>query len=94
MTRPSEDKSLYRFAYEHDACGVGFLVNLDGKKSHDIIVRSIKVLERLLHRGATGDDNKTGDGAGILIQIPDDFLREEATRLNISLPVFESFFIE
>ncbi|MDP8264478.1 MAG: glutamate synthase large subunit [Candidatus Aceula lacicola] len=80
------NQGLYDSAFEHDSCGVGFLVNIDGRKSHDIIVRSIKVLENLLHRGATGGDAKTGDGAGILIQIPDDFFQKECQALKITLP--------
>ncbi|MFA6379115.1 MAG: glutamate synthase large subunit, partial [Candidatus Omnitrophota bacterium] len=79
-------RGLYKSDYEHDACGVGFLVNIDGRKSHDIVVRAIQVLEKLLHRGATGGDDKTGDGAGILIQIPDTFFRQECTQLKIVLP--------
>jgi glutamate synthase domain-containing protein 2/glutamate synthase domain-containing protein 1/glutamate synthase domain-containing protein 3 len=79
-------QGLYRSSYEHDACGVGFLVNINGQKTHDIVVRSIQVLEKLLHRGATAGDDKTGDGAGILIQIPDAFFRQECTSLKISLP--------
>ncbi|MDD3374125.1 MAG: glutamate synthase large subunit [Candidatus Omnitrophica bacterium] len=79
-------QGMYDPCFEHDSCGVGFLVNIDGRKSHDIVVRSIKVLENLLHRGATGGDGKTGDGAGILIQIPDDFFQKECQALKISLP--------
>ncbi len=77
---------LYQTSYEHDACGVGFLVNLTGKKTHDIVDRSIRVLERLLHRGATGGDAETGDGAGVLFQIPDDFFRQEMLKDHVSLP--------
>jgi len=66
---------LYDFANEHDACGVGFVANINGNKTHKIVQDGIKVLENLMHRGAVGGDNKTGDGAGILMQIPDDFFR-------------------
>ncbi len=79
-------QGLYHPRYEHDACGVGFVANIDGTKSHEIVERGIKVLENLLHRGATGGDEKTGDGAGILVQIPDDFLRRECGVLGLSLP--------
>lgn len=61
---------LYDSAYEHDACGIGFVANIKGQRSHDIIQRGLEVLERMAHRGAEGADNETGDGAGILLQIP------------------------
>ena len=65
---------LYDAAYEHDACGVGMLVNIHGEKSHDIVESALKVLENMRHRGAEGADNKTGDGAGIMLQIPHEFI--------------------
>ncbi len=65
---------LYDAANEHDACGVGMLVNIHGEKSHDIVESALKVLENMNHRGAEGADNKTGDGAGILLQIPHEFI--------------------
>ena len=77
---------LYDPSYEHDACGVGFLANLTGKKSHSILEQGIEVLENLRHRGATGSDAHTGDGAGLLFQIPDTFFREECEKLKIDLP--------
>ncbi|MFA5088650.1 MAG: glutamate synthase large subunit [Candidatus Omnitrophota bacterium] len=77
---------LYDPSLEHDSCGVGFVAHIDGHKNHDIIERAIEVLKKLLHRGATGEDAKTGDGAGILVQIPDDFLRRECKALGLSLP--------
>ncbi|MCD7913839.1 MAG: glutamate synthase large subunit [Tannerellaceae bacterium] len=67
-------RGLYDPAYEHDACGVGMLVNIHGEKSHDIVESALKVLENMRHRGAEGADNKTGDGAGILLQIPHEFI--------------------
>jgi len=79
-------QGLYNPQYEHDACGVGFVANVDGARSHEIVVRGIRVLENLLHRGAAGGDEKTGDGAGILIQIPDEFLQRECGVLGLSLP--------
>lgn len=66
-------EGLYHPAYEHDACGVGFVVNIKGKKSHAIVEQGIQILENLVHRGAAGSDPETGDGAGILIQIPHQF---------------------
>lgn len=77
---------LYDPKYEHDGCGVGFVVNINGTKSHEIIERGIEVMINLLHRGATGGDTKTGDGAGILIQIPDAFLKHDCNSIGISLP--------
>ncbi len=77
---------LYDPRQEHDACGVGFVLNLDGRAEHRIVEKGIEVLENLLHRGATGADPHTGDGAGLLIQIPDAFFREEAKRLGFALP--------
>ena len=65
---------LYNAAYEHDACGVGMVVNIHGNKSHDLVDNALKVLENMRHRGAEGADNKTGDGAGIMLQIPHEFI--------------------
>lgn len=65
---------LYNAEYEHDACGVGMVVNIHGNKSHDLVDNALKVLENMRHRGAEGADNKTGDGAGILLQIPHEFI--------------------
>jgi len=79
-------QGLYDPAFEHDACGVGFVVNINGERSHAMIERGTEVLKKLLHRGATADDNKTGDGAGILIQVPDEFFRAECKALKIALP--------
>ena len=67
-------KGLYDAAYEHDACGVGMVVNIHGNKSHELVDNALKVLENMRHRGAEGADNKTGDGAGILLQIPHEFI--------------------
>jgi len=80
-------QGLYDPANEHDSCGVGFVANVDGKASHRIVADSIEVLKNLVHRGAVGGDQSTGDGAGILIQIPDAFFRKEADRLGLALPV-------
>lgn len=67
-------KGLYNAEYEHDACGVGMVVNIHGNKSHELVDNALKVLENMRHRGAEGADNKTGDGAGIMLQIPHEFI--------------------
>ena len=77
---------LYDNNNEHDACGVGFVANVDGHQTHKIIEQGIKILIRLQHRGAVGGDPNTGDGAGLLIQIPDEFLREKTNDLGFKLP--------
>jgi len=66
-------QGLYDPANEHDACGVGFVVNIKGERSNDIVKKALQVLDNLTHRGACGCDPRTGDGAGILLQIPHDF---------------------
>src|SRR3954454_935544 len=73
--RPTERVGLYDPANEHDACGVAFVARLDGDPTHETVVRAIVALENLEHRGAEGADPNTGDGAGILIQVPDVFFR-------------------
>ncbi|MCD8181897.1 MAG: glutamate synthase large subunit [Bacteroides sp.] len=72
--RQPKQLGLYDASYEHDACGVGMLVNIHGDKSHDLVEAALKVLENMRHRGAEGADNKTGDGAGIMLQIPHEFI--------------------
>ena len=67
---------LYRSEYEHDACGVGMVANLSGEASHDIVAKGMTILKRLMHRGATGNDPETGDGAGLLMKIPHEFFRK------------------
>ncbi len=81
-----KQQGLYNPAFEHDSCGVGFVVNIKGKKSHAIIRNAVEILENLSHRGACGCDPQTGDGAGIMIQMPDAFLRKECAKINITLP--------
>jgi glutamate synthase domain-containing protein 2/glutamate synthase domain-containing protein 1/glutamate synthase domain-containing protein 3 len=83
-------QGLYDPRFEHDACGVGFVCNINGQKSNAIIKQGIEVLRRLSHRGATGADPKTGDGAGILIQMPDEFFRK-ITKGKINLPNLGSY---
>ena len=77
---------LYDPAYEHDACGVGMVADLHGRPDHDIVDRGLTVLERLAHRGASGAEVETGDGAGILVQIPHRFLAAVALDAGFSLP--------
>jgi glutamate synthase (ferredoxin) len=79
-------QGLYDPAYEHDSCGVGFVVDIAGGKSHGIVRKALRVLINLLHRGACGCEPNTGDGAGILVQMPDRFLRRECARLGLTLP--------
>jgi glutamate synthase (NADPH/NADH) large chain len=79
-------QGLYDPSNEHDACGVGFVAHIKGEQSHAIIRQGLRVLENLTHRGAVGADPLAGDGAGILIQIPDAFLREECAGQGIELP--------
>ncbi len=77
---------MYSPAHEHDACGVGFVAHIAGRKSHAIVAQGLKILENLNHRGAVGADRLMGDGAGILVQIPDDFYRAEMATQGIELP--------
>src|SRR5262252_1622893 len=85
-TIPPQAQGLYDPRFEHDACGVGFVVNIKGQRSHAVVERGLEVLINLQHRGACGCEANTGDGAGILIQPPDRFLRKVATALGIGLP--------
>ena len=77
---------LYSPDLEHDSCGVGLVANVKGEKSHQIVTESLQVLINLGHRGACGRDPETGDGAGVLVQMPDAFLRKQCDGLGISLP--------
>ena len=79
-------EGLYDPAYEHEACGVGFVVDMKGRKSHTIVTQALIILKNLLHRGACGCEENTGDGVGILIQMPHAFLARECARLGIELP--------
>src|SRR6476646_7251898 len=79
-------QGLYEPANEHDACGVGFLVDIHGRKSHRIVRDGITALINLNHRGACGCENNTGDGAGILFQMPHHFLKEVCEDCKIPLP--------
>ena len=79
-------QGLYDPAHERDACGVGFIADLKGRKSHQIVSDALKILANLEHRGAVGADPLAGDGAGMLIQIPHDFLKDECRKLGFTLP--------
>ncbi|MFZ9181926.1 MAG: glutamate synthase-related protein, partial [Hylemonella sp.] len=81
-----QENGLYGPSHEHDACGVGFVAHIKGVKTHDIVRGALKILENLDHRGAVGADKLMGDGAGILIQIPDTLYREEMAKLGVELP--------
>ena len=84
--RPPRRQGLYDPMHEHDACGVGFVANINGVASHTIVEQGLQILQNLTHRGACGCDPLTGDGAGILVQVPDAFLRKVCEPLDITLP--------
>jgi glutamate synthase (NADPH/NADH) large chain len=84
--KDAAERGLYQPGKEHDACGVGFIAHLKGVKSHQVIRDGIQMLENLTHRGAVGSDPLMGDGAGILVQIPDRFFREEMAKQGVELP--------
>ncbi len=86
-----KQKGMYTPQYESDACGIGFIANIKGVKSHQLVQDALTMLENMEHRGAIGSDPETGDGAGILIQVPDKFLRAECEKIGINLPVFGSY---
>ena len=81
-----EKQGLYDPMFEHDSCGIGFIANIKGKKSHDIITSAIGILKKLSHRGGVGSEPDTGDGAGILIQIPHNFFKKVCVNEDIKLP--------
>src|SRR5580692_2550439 len=91
MEHPPRRQGLYDPRHEHDACGMGFVVNLDGHKTHEIVQKGIQILINLTHRGACGCDPDTGDGAGVLIQIPHEFFARECAKLGFTLPVPGSY---
>ncbi len=82
----NSEQGLYRKEFEHDACGIGFVASLKGIKSHRIVEDSIKMLIRMDHRGACGCDPNSGDGAGVLLQLPHEFFIEETSKLDFSIP--------
>src|SRR5436190_24403343 len=83
---PPGPLALYDPRNEHDACGVGFVVDIKGRKSHGVIEKGLQILLNLVHRGACGCEANTGDGAGVLVQMPDRFLRKATAHLGIVLP--------
>lgn len=82
----SEEKTMYCRQFEHDACGMGFIAQVKGKASHDLVKRALVMLSRMNHRGGTGAEPDTGDGAGILLAMPDVFFRDYAEKENFILP--------
>jgi glutamate synthase (ferredoxin) len=86
LTRPPGGQGLYDPGFEHDACGVGFLANIKGRQSHAIVRSGLEILVNLDHRGATGAEDNTGDGAGILLQVPHKFLKLVTQDAGITLP--------
>jgi len=86
FTKMPPKQGLYSPEFEHDACGMGFVSHIKGRKSHQIVEQALEVLVNLSHRGASGSEENTGDGAGILIQLPDSFLRQQMAAEGVSLP--------
>jgi len=86
FTKMPEKQGLYSPEFEHDACGMGFVSQIKGQKSHQIVEQALEVLVNLSHRGASGSEENTGDGAGILLQLPDSFLRQKLKSEGVSLP--------
>ena len=86
MNKYPQKQGLYDPLFEHDSCGVGFVVNIKNHKSHKIIQHGLGLLCNLNHRGALGSDPETGDGSGIMIQIPHQFFLEECKSSGINLP--------
>jgi glutamate synthase (NADPH/NADH) large chain len=86
MSYPSTGTGLYDPRFEHDACGIGFVASIRGHKSHQHISDALTVLENMEHRGACGCENNTGDGAGILLQMPHEFFFDECLKMGIQLP--------
>ena len=88
MSETIQKNGLYNPEFEHDACGIGFVANMKGRKSHNIVKDAIQMLERMEHRGACGCEGNTGDGAGILFQLPHEFFVDECIKSGIKLPAF------
>lgn len=87
----ASNTGLYHPSFEHDSCGIGFVANIKGNKSHPIISDALTVLENMEHRGACGCENNTGDGAGIMIQMPHEFFFDECLKLGVHLPSFGKY---
>ena len=86
-----KNTGLYDPQFEHDSCGIGFVAHLKGRKSHDIVEEALHMLSRMEHRGACGCETNTGDGAGILLQVPHEFFVDECVKLGIRLPAFGQY---
>ncbi|MFM7529790.1 MAG: hypothetical protein ACKO63_15125, partial [Nodosilinea sp.] len=86
LTHPPQAQGLYHPQFEHDACGVGFVVHMKGAQSHTIVEQGLTILVNLSHRGAVGAEANTGDGAGILLQLPHRFMVKVAREIGIDLP--------
>lgn len=91
MLESKTKQGLYDAAFEHDACGVGFVANIKGRKSHQNIADALTILENMEHRGASGSEQNTGDGAGIMIQTPHEFFFEECLKMGVHLPAFSRY---
>ncbi len=91
VDREQNSQGLYTPELEHDACGIGFVAHLKNRKSHEVVTQALDMLARMEHRGGQGCDPCSGDGAGILLQKPHEFLLEEAVKLGIKLPSFEKY---
>lgn len=91
VDRKQNSQGLYTPELEHDACGIGFVAHLKNRKSHEVVTQALEMLARMEHRGGQGCDPCSGDGAGILLQKPHEFLLEEAVKLSIKLPSFEKY---
>jgi glutamate synthase (NADPH) large chain len=91
VDREQNSQGLYTPELEHDACGIGFVAHLKNRKSHDVVTQALDMLARMEHRGGQGCDPCSGDGAGILLQKPHEFLLEEAVKLSLKLPSFEKY---
>jgi glutamate synthase (NADPH/NADH) large chain len=91
MLETTTNEGLYDPSFEHDACGIGFVANIKGNKSHQHISDALTVLENMEHRGACGCENNTGDGAGIMLQMPHEFFFDECINLGIHLPAYGKY---
>ena len=91
MLETTTNQGLYDPSFEHDACGIGFVANIKGHKSHQHISDALTVLENMEHRGACGCENNTGDGAGIMLQMPHEFFFDECINLGIQLPAYGKY---
>jgi glutamate synthase (NADPH/NADH) large chain len=91
MLEKKNNQGLYDPSFEHDACGIGFVANIKGHKSHQHISDALTVLENMEHRGACGCENNTGDGAGIMLQMPHEFFFDECINLGIHLPAYGKY---